>query len=255
VTELFDLTGRVAIVTGGNAGIGLGIARELSRAGAAVAIWGRREEANATAAAALERGGGRALAVTCDVADRGGIDAAMAATVEALGRVDACFASAGVSAEAHPFTEYPDCEWRRVLGVDLDGLFYTLRASARQITAGGEGGSIVAIGSVGSLFGHARHAPYAAAKAAVPGLTRTLAVELARYGVRVNTLLPGWIETDMTADLAASERLQKAVIGRIPMRRWGKPTDLGGIAVYLASDASKYHTGDVIRIDGGYAIF
>lgn len=249
----FDLSGKVAVVTGGNAGIGLGIAHALAEAGAAVAVWGRRPEANERAAREL-RGPGRALAVACDVADEASVERAMEATLSAFGRLDACFASAGVASERHPVERFPTEEWRRVLAIDLDGMFHTLRAAARELIAGGRGGSLVALSSVSALHGHPRHLPYAAAKTAIPGMTRSLAVELARHGIRANALLPGWIETELIADMTTDEKVRDAVIARIPMRRWGEPADLGGIAVYLASDASRYHTGDAFRIDGGYAI-
>jgi NAD(P)-dependent dehydrogenase (short-subunit alcohol dehydrogenase family) len=255
MTGAFDLTGKVAVVTGGNAGIGLGIAHALAQAGADVAVWGRRQDANERAVAELERSGRRAFAVACDVADEHAVDAAMDATLSALGRLDACFAAAGVVASDHASTDLPSDEWRRVLAIDLDGVMHTLRAAARALVAGGTGGSLVAVSSVAALFGHARHLPYGAAKTAIPGITRALAVELARHGIRANALLPGWIDTDMIADMTGSERVSAAVLPRIPLRRWGTPEDLGGIAVYLASDASRYHTGDTIRIDGGYAIY
>lgn len=255
MTGPFDLSGRVAVVTGGNAGIGLGIARALAQAGADVAIWGRRPEANARAVAELEGLGRRALGVACDVADEQAVAAAMAQTMEAFGRLDACFASAGVSSASHRVQEFPTSEWRRVLAVDLDGMFHTLRAAARELVAGERGGSLVALSSVSAIHGHPRHLPYAAAKTAIPGMTRALAVELARHDVRANALLPGWIDTELIADVTAPSKARDAVLARIPMRRWGRPADLGGIAVYLASDASRYHTGDVFRIDGGYAIY
>lgn len=251
----FDLSGRVAVVTGGNAGIGLGIAHALAEAGAAVAVWGRRPEANERAARELGGPGRRALAVTCDVADETSVEQAMETTLGAFGRLDACFASAGVASESHRVDRFPTEEWRRVLAIDLDGMFHTLRVAARELIAGERGGSLVALSSVSAIHGHPRHLPYAAAKTAIPGMTRSLAVELARHGIRANALLPGWIDTELISDMTTDEKVRDAVIARIPMRRWGEPADLGGIAVYLASDASRYHTGDVFRIDGGYAIY
>jgi NAD(P)-dependent dehydrogenase (short-subunit alcohol dehydrogenase family) len=255
VADPFDLSGRAAVVTGGNAGIGLGIARALAEAGADVAVWGRREQANERAALELEGSGRRALGVTCDVSDERSVARALAETVKSLGRLDACFANAGVAARPFRSEELPGAEWSRVLAVDLDGVMHALRAAAREMVARGSGGSLVAVSSAAAYYGYPRHLPYTAAKAAVPGVVRTLAVELAPHGIRANTLLPGWFDTEMIGEVTSSSAASEAVLRRIPMRRWGEPADLGGIAVYLASDASRYHTGDELRIDGGYAIY
>jgi len=249
------LSGHVALVTGGNSGIGLGMASALAQAGAGVAIWGTNEEKNAAAAAVLGAYGTPVVALRCDVGDEEQVDTAFAATVEALGKVDSCFANAGIGGGAPNFEDFTLDSWRRVTRVNLDGVFLTYRAAVRHMKARGEGGSLVVTSSLSAVEGAARNQAYASAKGGVVSMMKGLAVELARYGIRSNAILPGWIDTPMTAGAFAWEKFASNVMPRIPQRRWGEPDDFGGMAVYLASDASKYHTGDLITIDGGYGIF
>jgi NAD(P)-dependent dehydrogenase (short-subunit alcohol dehydrogenase family) len=250
-----DLTGKVALITGGNSGIGLGMAEALADAGAAICIWGTNEAKNRTAAAALEQRGARVHAVRCDVGDEAEVERAFQRTIEAFGRVDACFANAGVGGAAPSFVEMTAAEWRRVLRVNLDGVFFTFRAAARHMIARGGGGSLVVTSSLAGVEGIARGEHYAATKGGVIAMMRGLAVELARHGIRANAILPGWIETAMTDHSLGSEVVQRKILPRVPMRRWGERADFGGIAVYLASDASAYHSGDTIVIDGAYRVF
>ena len=250
----FDLTGRVALVTGGNGGIGFGMAEALAQAGANVEIWGTNAEKNDAARATLATHGTRAMAVPCDVGDEEEVEAAFAATVAGLGRVDACFANAGIGGSA-PFVDMTADVWHRVLRVNLDGVFFTLRAAARHMVERGGGGSLVVTSSLAAIEGQARGEHYAATKGAVIAMIRALAVEHARHGIRANAILPGWIETAMTDALFAWAPMQQKVYPRIPVRRWGTPADFGGLAVYLTSDASSYHTGDTLVVDGGYSIF
>jgi len=256
----FDLTGKVAIVTGGNGGIGLGVAAALVDAGCAVHVWGRNAAKNERALAQLRAKGGRAEAMQCDVSDPRSVEAAMAETLSRFGRVDGCFANAGMGGGGRrSFIERPLAEWRELLATNLDGAFLTLQAAARHMVEragrGDAGGRLVVTSSIASVFGTARNEHYAASKAALNALTRALAVELARHGITANAILPGWIKSEMTEGLMSTDKFVSAVMPRIPMRRFGEPEDFGGIAVYLMSKASSYHTGDLFMIDGGYALF
>jgi NAD(P)-dependent dehydrogenase (short-subunit alcohol dehydrogenase family) len=252
----FDLGGKVALVTGGNGGIGLGMARALAEAGADVAIWGRNAAKNAAAREELARSGRRVLALGCDVGDQAAVHAAFARTLEVLGRVDACFANAGVSGRGvASFLDLTREEWARVLKVNLDGAFFTLQAAAAHMVERGGGGALVATASLAAIEGAARNEHYAATKGGLISMIRALAVEFARHGIRANAILPGWIETEMTANAMANAKFVRNVLPRIPMRRWGSGADFGGIAVYLTSSASAYHTGDTFLIDGGYAAY
>jgi hypothetical protein len=171
--------------------------------------------------------------------------------------VDACFVNAGVSGRggATAFAQMSTEEWRRVMSVNLDGAFFTLRAAAGHMTERGDGGSLVVTASLAAISGAARGEHYAATKGALISMMRSLAVELARYKVRANAILPGWIDTPMTERALHGEAFNAKVLPRVPMRRWGVGGDFGGIAVYLTSDASAYHSGDTFVIDGGYLIF
>jgi NAD(P)-dependent dehydrogenase (short-subunit alcohol dehydrogenase family) len=196
------------------------------------------------------------LALQCDVGDEANVQAAFAETLAKLGRVDGCFANAGVSGKAGSgFADMLTEEWHRVLRINLDGAFFTLREAARHMLARGGGGVLIGTSSMGALFGGARSEHYTATKAALIAITNGLAVEYARHGIRAHAILPGWIETDMTTRLTTNEKFATHVLPRIPMRRWGKGTDFAGIAVYLMSDASAWHTGGSFLIDGGYTLF
>ena len=252
----FDLTGKVALVTGGNSGIGLGMAQAVAEAGADVAIWGTNSTKNAAAKAELAKTGRKVLALECDVSDEAAVDAAFAQTLRELGRVDGCFANAGVAGKGTAsFLEMTSDEWRRVLKVNLDGAFFTFRAAARHMVQRGGGGALVGTASMAAIEGAARSEHYAATKGGLISMIKALSVEFARHGVRANAILPGWIETDMTAKAIGNDKFASNVLPRIPVRRWGTGDDFGGIAVYLMSSASSYHTGDTFLIDGGYAIF
>jgi len=250
----FDLTGHVGVVTGGNKGIGLGIARALARAGADVALWARNETDNERAAEELRLLGGRVCAVGCDVADEGALADACAATLSELGRIDSCFANAGYG-DAYSAVKVSRERWRSLMDVNVDGVFLTLREVARHMIERGGGGKLVTISSITERFGAAKMPGYAASKAALGGLTRSLAIEWARHDIQVNNLQPGWIVTDATAGMRENDKLSETIVHRTPARRWGTVEDFEGIAVYLASPASNFHTGDTICVDGGYSIF
>jgi NAD(P)-dependent dehydrogenase (short-subunit alcohol dehydrogenase family) len=256
----FDLTGRVAIITGGNSGIGLGMADALARAGCAISIWGRNPEKNARASARLRAHGGAVDTRLCDVSDRKAVEASFAATLAEFGRIDACFANAGIGGGGRKsFVDRSEEEWRRMFAVNLDSVFHLFQFAARHMmdraASGDAFGRLVATSSTASLFGTARNEHYAATKAAMNALVRALAVELARYGITANAILPGWIRSEMTAEIMTNEKFVSNVMPRIPMRRFGEPEDFGGIAVYLTSKASSYHTAECFVVDGGYSAF
>ncbi|WP_420133781.1 SDR family NAD(P)-dependent oxidoreductase [Rhodopseudomonas sp.] len=258
--SIFDLSGRVAVVTGGNGGIGLGMAQALAAAGCNVSIWGRNADKNKAAVASLASAPGKAQAQVCDVTDPASVKAAMDATLQAFGRVDGCFANAGIGGGGrHAFIDRTEEQWRSMFATNLDGVFHAFQAAARHMTeraANGDAfGRLVATSSLASIFGTARNEHYAATKAAINALVRALAVELARYNVTANAILPGWIKSDMTAGIMGNDKFVGNVMPRIPVRRFGEPEDFGGIAVYLMSKASSYHTADTFVIDGGYTAF
>jgi NAD(P)-dependent dehydrogenase (short-subunit alcohol dehydrogenase family) len=251
---MFDLRGHVAVVTGGNGGIGLAMAKGLATAGASIAVWGRDAAKNDKAVAELQACGVAAQAFPCAVDDEAQVVEQMRATLARFGRVDSCFANAGMSI-AKPFVETTVEEWDTVQRVNLRGTFLTFREAARHMIERGGGGKLVAIASVGSIHGMPRQASYSASKAGISALVRSLAVELARHDIQANTILPGWIATDMTEFAREWDKLNDAVIHRTPAHRWGNADDFAAAAVYLASHESRFHTGDVLRIDGGYAVF
>ena len=255
----FDLTGKVALVTGGNGGIGLGMAEGLASAGAKVVVWGLNPEKNEDASARLKAHGGEVLVQRVDVSDEPAVVAGVAEAIEAMGRLDFVAANAGVGGGAASFAEFSTEQWRRVTTVNLDAVMWTFREACKHMVerakAGDPGGSLLVTSSTSAIDGAPRNQAYASTKGAVIAMIRGIAVEYARHGVRANAVLPGWIRSDMTAGLQSWEKFNQQVIARVPMRRWGEPEDFSGLAVYLASDASRFHTGDSFVIDGGYTIY
>lgn len=254
--NLFDLTGKVALITGGNSGLGFGFALGLAKAGADVVIWGRREEHNRIAAAKLEAFGTRVAAATIDVRDetavRDGIDSAVAR----MGRLDCVIANAGIATTAPSTVEMSTATYKELIDVSQHGAFYTLREAARHMVArskaGDPGGSLIVCGSLSIFKGIPGMGHYAAAKGALNSLSKTMATELGPYQIRVNVIAPGFIATEMTqADPAVFDAIDKHVAAVTPLGRSGLPEDLEGIVVYLASDSSRYHSGDTMVIDGG----
>ncbi|MZR31152.1 SDR family NAD(P)-dependent oxidoreductase [Sneathiella litorea] len=255
----FDLTGKVALITGGNGGIGLGMADAIAQAGGDVCIWGTNETKNAAAIEQLKAHGTRVSSIICNVASEAEVKDCFAETLSQFGRVDGCFANAGVSSGKKSFLDIDDQEWHRILNINLDGAFYTLQAATRHMVEraenGDPGGRLVGTASLAAISGAARNEHYAATKGGVISMIRALAVEFAGKGITANAILPGWIETAMTENAIAWQKFSDAVKPRIPAKRWGQPEDFGGMAVYLMSDASAYHTGDTMLIDGGYFLF
>jgi NAD(P)-dependent dehydrogenase (short-subunit alcohol dehydrogenase family) len=255
-TSGFDLSGKVAVVTGGNTGIGLAFATALAEAGAAVSVWGRSADRNRDAVAALTRRGAEAASIEVDVTDEGAIVAAMVATRERFGHVDACFANAASQGPPSPsFIESTADEWRATLAIVLDSVYLTLREAARAMVEQGTGGSLVATSSVSAHYGTTpgSHA-YSSGKAAVLTLVKGLAVELGRYGIRANAVSPAWVESDMMNGINANPKLAEAIRRRIPSRRFAATDELGAVAVYLAGDGSSWQTGDELVLDGGFRV-
>lgn len=248
----FDLGGRVALVTGASSGLGRHFAGVLARAGAAVAVAARREAMLAAAAREIAAAGGRAAAVVCDVTDAASVRAAVSAAEAALGPLDLLVNNAGI-AISKPMLEHGEEEWDRVVDTNLKGAWLMSREVAERWVKAGRQGRIVNIASLLALR-TIRHVPsYCAAKAGLAHLTHTMAMELARRGITVNAIAPGYFETDMNRGFLKSETGQ-ALISRIPMGRSGQPEDLDGALLLLASDAGAYITGVVLPVDGGHVV-
>src|SRR5258708_11509134 len=253
--NIFDLTGRVAVITGGNGGIGLGIAQALAFSGCNVSIWGRNAEKNKSAAATMAAGPGKVDTRICDVSDPASVKDAMKITLDTFGRVDGCFANAGIGGGGRrAFIDRTEDEWRKMFATNLDGVFHAFQAAARHMTeragAGDRFGRLVATSSLASLFGTARNEHYAATKAAINALCRALAVELARHGVTANAILPGWIRSDMTSGLMANEKFVANVMPRIPVRRVGLASDFRRLRGHVMCNASTFQTDESLLIAG-----
>ena len=250
--SLFDLAGKAALVTGGNGGIGLGMARGLARCGAAVAIAGRNADKNAAALQEVKKLGGKAIALSADVTEEAACRAMVDQAAERLGRLDILVNNAGINIRKAP-QDYALDEWHRVLDSNLTSAFVACQAAYPHLVRA-KGGKIVNIGSMMSLFGASFVAPYGASKGGIVQLTRALATAWAKDNIQVNAVLPGWIDTDLTRK-ARSEvsGLHERVLARTPAGRWGNADDLAGIAVFLCSSASDFVTGTAIPVDGGYS--
>lgn len=252
---MIDLSGKVFVVTGGNGGIGLGLAKGIVAAGGTVSIWGRNEEKNREAVRVLDALGATASAFVCDVSSPDQVDAAMADTIARHDRLDGLFANAGRSGTGTPFLELSIAEWREVMDVNLDGVFITLQAAARRLVEQGEGGSLVAVSSTSAIHGAAGNEAYGTAKTALNGLMRALAVGLARHQIRVNSLLPGWTVTEMAAGGYENDVFRSATIRRTPVRRWADPDEFRAVGAFLADPTQTFHTGQEVCVDGGYTVF
>ena len=250
--ELFDLRGKVALVTGGNGGIGLGIARGLAQAGADVAIAGRNAAKLSAAVDALEGLGGQAIGIIADVTDAADVRRMVAETVERLGGLDILIANAGMNIRKAP-QDYTIEEWHLIVNTNLTSIFACCQAVYPEMQRRG-GGKIVTIGSMTSLFGFDVASVYAATKGAVVQLTRSLAMAWAKDNIQVNSILPGWIETDLNKGAReAANGLKERVVQRTPSGRWGQPGELAGAAVFFSSRASDFVTGTALPVDGGFS--
>ena len=250
--SLFELTGRVAIVTGGNGGIGLGMAKGLAAAGAAVVIAARNREKSERVVAELESLGGRAAFMPLDVADPQSCRALVGESVERLGRLDILVNNAGMSIRKPP-ESYTIEEWHRVLDTNLTGALVCCQAAYPHMQRQG-GGKIVNIGSMMAIFGAAYAAAYSASKGAIVQLTKSLATAWAKDNIQVNAVLPGWIDTELTRDARHQvPGLNERILNRTPAGRWGVPDDLAGVAVFLSGPASDFVTGATIPVDGGFS--
>jgi 2-dehydro-3-deoxy-D-gluconate 5-dehydrogenase len=251
--RLFDLSGRVAIVTGGNGGIGLGMAKGLAAAGAAVVVAARDQEKSATAVAELEGQGAKAAAVRVDVTDEASCRAMVDQAVTRFGRLDILVNNAGTNVRRQP-EEYSLEEWRMILETNLSSAFMCSQAAYPAMKQAG-GGKIVMIGSMMTIFGASFTSAYAATKGGIVQLAKALGCAWAKDNIQVNSVLPGWIDTALTRRARRDiSGLEERVVARTPAGRWGTPDDFAGIAVFLASPASDFITGAAITVDGGYSV-
>jgi len=249
---MFDLHGKVALVTGGNGGIGLGMARGLAQAGAHALLVGRNAEKSAAAVRQLQDEGLQASSLEADVADEAAVASLFAQVDGCHGRLDILVNNAGITIRKPPEQMALD-EWKRVMETNLTSAFLCCRAAYPLMKKAGAG-KIINIGSILSLFGAPYAGPYCASKGGIVQYTKSLALAWARDGIQANAVLPGWIDTELTEGARAQVAgLNERVLARTPAGRWGRPEDLAGIAVFLASAASDFVTGAAIPVDGGYA--
>lgn len=253
MNPLFDLSGKVAIVTGGNGGIGLGMAQGLAAAGATVVIAGRNHHKNSEAVAAVQSQGGQAHAVAVDVMQQASCEQMVQSTLQAHGRVDILVNNAGMNIRKQP-QSYALAEWNEVMQTNLTSAFVCSQAVYGAFEKN-RAGKIINIGSMMSLFGASFATPYAASKGGMVQMTKALACAWAAQNIQVNAILPGWIDTDLTRQARVDvQGLHDRVLERTPAKRWGVPNDFTGIAVFLASSASDFITGAAIPVDGGYSV-
>jgi 2-deoxy-D-gluconate 3-dehydrogenase len=244
----FDLTGKVALVTGANTGIGQAIAVALAEAGADVALAGRSEPTETLAM--ISATGRRAVSIRADLGSIAPVQHVVEETIAGLGRVDILVNNAGIIRRAD-LLEFSEEDWDAVVDTNLKSLFFLSQAAARHMVARGSG-KIINIASLLTFQGGVRVPSYAAAKSGVGGVTKAMANELAASGVQVNAIAPGYIATNNTAALQADETRNRQIVERIPTGRWGRPEDIAGAAVFLAAPASDYVTGHILAVDGGW---
>lgn len=250
--DIFDLSGRKVLITGASSGLGAQFARTAARAGAAVALAARRADRLEALAEEIRAGGGRVETVTMDVGDPQSVVDGVARAADRLGGLDGLVNNAG-AAKGGLALELSEEDWRSVMSVNLDGVFRVAQAAAKAMVAGGNGGAVVMLSSILALRVQPGLAAYSASKAAVDHLTRALALEWVRYGIRVNALAPGYFPTEMNREHLASEAGQR-MMASVPMRRFGAPEDLDGPLLLLLSDAGRYITGATLPVDGGHLL-
>lgn len=251
--KLFDLTGKIAIVTGGNGGIGLGMARGLADAGATIVIVGRNQSKSATAAEEIKKTGGKAIAIEADVTDRNAVKDVIARTLREVGQLDILVNNAGINIRKPP-QDLAAEEWDAVISTNLTSAFLCSQAAHPAMKAAG-GGKIINIGSMLSIFGASFAPAYAASKGGIVQFTRSCACAWAADNIQVNAILPGWIDTDLTRRARQEiDGLHDKVLARTPAARWGASDDFAGIAVFLSSAASGFVTGTAIPVDGGFSV-
>lgn len=250
VAHPFSLEGKNAFVTGASRGIGRAIAVALAEAGANLAVTARGTSALESLAAELGKLGRTAIPITCDVRDSDQIELAVADAHAELGNLDIVVNCAGHIAHAGPFLDLTAEDWRSLFQVNFDSTLHVCRAAGRHLVAQGSG-SLINVASVAGTGGVPMMSHYAASKAAMISLTRSLAAEWAASGVRVNALVPGWVSTEMTSTFSGNADVSEGLISQVPARRWGEPEEVAGAAVYLAGDASRFVTGSCLTLDGG----
>jgi 2-deoxy-D-gluconate 3-dehydrogenase len=251
--SLFDLKGRVALVTGGNGGIGLGMAKGMAAAGASVVVAGRNKDKGAAAVAALKALGAEADFVEMDVLSEASCRQGVDRAAGRFGRLDILVNNAGTTVRKQPQDLTTD-EWNLVMNTNLTAAFQCSQAAYPHMLKA-KGGKIINIGSMMSIFGAPYAAPYASSKGGIVQMSRAMAIAWAKDNIQINSILPGWIDTDLTKGARAEvPGLNERVLARTPAGRWGSPDDFAGIAVFLASRASDFVTGTAIPVDGGYSI-
>jgi len=252
-TKLFNLSGNVAVITGGNGGLGRSIAIGLAEAGASVAIFGRNEDKNNNTLAELKAIGVKAMALKIDITKRTELAPAIKKVEQELGGISILVNNAGIAVLSGGILNETEEEWDSVIETQLNAVFLLSKLVAKSMV-NNKKGKIINIGSMYSFFGSGIIPSYSTAKGAIIQLTKSMAVELAPYNIQVNAIAPGWFETDMTAVVKTMPVMNDEIIQRTPAGRWGRPKELAGTAVFLASKASDFVTGETIRVDGGYAI-
>jgi 2-dehydro-3-deoxy-D-gluconate 5-dehydrogenase len=250
---MFDLSGRVAVITGGNGGIGLGMAKGLAQAGATIVIGARNPEKNAAAVKELEALGARAMAIPTDVRDEKQCRALIDKAAQEFGRLDILVNNSGMNYRSPP-ESYTMDQWKEVMDVNLTSAFICSQAAYPHFVKA-KGGKIINIGSMMTIFGSPFATAYAASKGGIVQMGRAMTCSWAKDNIQINSILPGWIDTDLTrAGRKEVAGLHERVLARTPAQRWGDPEDFAGIAVFLASKASDFVNGAAITVDGGYAV-